>query len=80
MIFDWQHLKERKTGYCAHLFLALGMALRLITTALALIAHGLIPFIKQPGYFKIYTLSDYLYDKHLKTHKKVVDFGEYRRK
>jgi len=80
VIFDWHHLKDRQTGYCAHLFLALGMAVRLITTALALVVHALIPYIKQPRYFKIYTLSDYLYDKHLKTHKKVVDFGEYRRK
>jgi len=79
VIFDWPHLKDRQTGYGVHLFLALRMAIRILLTAVFLVGHALVPVIKQPKYFKIITLSNYLYDQYLKTHEKLIDSKKAKR-
>jgi hypothetical protein len=43
------------------------------------VVHALVPVIKQPKYFKIITLSDYLYGRHLKTHEKFIDSRKAKR-
>jgi hypothetical protein len=48
----------------------------MLLTGVFLLGHALVPVIKQPKYFRIVALSDYLYDKHLQIHKKLVDSGK----
>jgi hypothetical protein len=67
MLFDWHHLKNRKTDYLGHLIFALQIVVRLLITAPVLLAHAVIPWIRIPKYFHILSLSDYLYDCDYKT-------------
>ena len=67
MLFDWYHLKDRKTDYLRHSVFALQIAVRLLITGIVLLAHALIPWIRVPKYFRIITLSNYLYDCDYKT-------------
>ena len=62
MLFDWSHLKNRKTNYLKHLWSALAMGARVLLSGLILIGHAIIPWIRVPKYFHILSLSDYLYD------------------
>ena len=62
MLFDWYHLKGRKTNYLEHLWFAARMSLRILLTGIVLTVHSIIPWIRVPKYFHIVNLSNYLYD------------------
>ena len=79
MIFDWHHLKDRQTNYWSHLFFAMAIALRIIVSGVALVAHALIPFIHQPRYVRIGELSNYLFDMDYHTKKSMLEPGKHRR-
>ena len=63
IMFDWAHLKNNEIGYCSHMQFAIVVSLRLLLTALLLVFHAIIPFIKIPKKFSIGGTSDYLFDK-----------------
>jgi hypothetical protein len=62
MLFDWHHLKNRKTHYLGHLIFALQIVIRLILVSIVLLGHSIVPWIRIPKYFRIISLSNYLYD------------------
>jgi len=78
-MFDWYHLKDRRTDYITHLFFAMGMSIRLLLSGIMLLVHGLIPYVKQPRYFKVSVISDYLFEKDYQMRRRMIDPGKDRR-
>tara|TARA_R110000824_G_scaffold21466_6_gene79934 strand:- start:341 stop:589 length:249 start_codon:yes stop_codon:yes gene_type:complete len=62
-MLDTNHLKNVDQNYSQHFLFALMICGRLILTAVLLLMHAFLPFIKMPRMLDIGKTSDYLFDK-----------------
>ena len=78
MMFDRDHLKKNNVSYWSHLFFALSVSLRLLTSAVFLGIHSLLPMFMVPKALNLENMAKFLAerDNHQKEWSNKGDDGE----
>tara|TARA_R100000808_G_C2140365_1_gene148182 strand:- start:412 stop:651 length:240 start_codon:yes stop_codon:yes gene_type:complete len=71
-MLESNHLKNNGVTYLEHAFFAIPIAIRMLLSSLLLTIHAILPFIKMPESLSILGVSNYLFDRHARSHEKAI--------